>query len=91
MDMNLMGVTGVGAITVICILIGFIVKATVLENKWIPCICGAFGCLLGLLWFFMGYPGFTATDPFTAAAIGIVSGLAATGANQVVKQLSKGE
>ena len=36
-------------------------------------------------------PDFPATDYITALAVGIVSGLAATGINQVYKQLSKGE
>ena len=34
-------------------------------------------------------PEFPATDVINAAAIGIVSGLAATGAHQVIKQASK--
>lgn len=33
-------------------------------------------------------PEFPASDPITAVAVGIVSGLAATGAHQAVKQLS---
>ena len=33
---------------------------------------------------------FPANDFLTAAAVGIVSGLAATGANQIGKQLTKG-
>lgn len=33
-------------------------------------------------------PEFPATDYITAAAVGVVSDLAATGVNQVVKQLS---
>ena len=46
--------------------------------------------LLGVLGLFM-MPDFPATDYITALAVGIVSGLAATGINQVYKQLSKGE
>ena len=34
-------------------------------------------------------PDFPATDYITAAAIGIVSGLAATGAHQAAKQLNE--
>ena len=34
-------------------------------------------------------PDFPATDYITAAAIGIVSGLAATGANQAMRQLNE--
>lgn len=90
MDISTLGMAAVGAITVICYLVGQVVKATGLDNKWIPCICGAGGAVLGLLWLFAGWPEFPATDPITAAAVGIVSGLAATGANQAYKQI-KGE
>ena len=34
-------------------------------------------------------PEYGANDPLTAIAIGIVSGLAATGVNQIVKQLGQ--
>ena len=78
------------AITVICFLIGQVVKASGLDNKWIPITCGISGALLGVLGLFM-MPDFPATDYITALAVGIVSGLAATGINQVYKQLSKGE
>ena len=40
---------------------------------------------------YAGMPEFPATDPITAAAVGAVSGLAATGINQAVKQLGKTE
>lgn len=38
---------------------------------------------------YINVPDFPATDPLTALAVGIVSGLAATGADQVIKQASK--
>ena len=87
MDITSLGVASVAAITVICLLVGQIVKATGLDNKWIPCICGAVGLVVGLGCLYLGVPEFPATDPITAAAVGIVSGLAATGVNQVVKQI----
>ena len=40
---------------------------------------------------YAGMPEFPAADPITAAAVGVVSGLAATGINQAVKQLGKTE
>jgi len=86
MDISSLGITGVAAITVICLLIGQGVKAVKLDNKWIPIICGICGAALGILGMFL-MPDFPATDYITAAAVGIVSGLAATGANQVFKQL----
>lgn len=84
------GVAGVAAITVVCYLVGLVVKASPWNNdKYIPIACGLAGCLLGLAGLYLGLPDFPAGDPLTAAAVGIVSGLAATGVNQAVKQISK--
>lgn len=80
------GIAGVAGITVICYLIGQIVKATGLNNKWIPCIVGVSGGLLGALGLYV-VPDFPASEIITAVAMGIVSGLASTGVNQAVKQL----
>ena len=57
--------------------------------KFIPVLCGVLGGALGIAgWLFV--PGYIpAENIFTAAAIGIISGLAATGINQVYKQLTK--
>lgn len=88
MDFSSFGIAGVAAITVICYLIGMLVKASGLDNKWIPIICGVCGLALGLAAMVI-MPDFPATDYITAAAIGVVSGLAATGADQIIKQLGK--
>lgn len=91
MDINTLGIASVAAITVICYLVGLLVKLTPWDNdKLIPAICGVSGALVGLLWFFAGWGDYPASDPITAAAVGIVSGLAATGINQVYKQLKEG-
>ena len=82
------GIAGVAAITVIAYMIGSAVKATTLDNRWIPSICGTVGGILGILAMRI-MPDFPATDYITAVAVGIVSGLAATGVNQIGKQLSK--
>lgn len=88
--MELTGIGSVAAITVICYLAGVIVKATPFDNNGlIPIVCGLLGGVLGVVgMLFM--PDFPAGDFLTAAAVGIVSGLAATGANQIGKQLTKG-
>ena len=86
--MELLGITGVAAITIICYLVGNLVKCTALDNKFIPVICGAFGGALGVVGM-ITIPDFPATDYITAIAVGIVSGLAETGINQAVKQLSE--
>ena len=83
------GIASVAAITVICYLVGLIVKASGLNDKYIPICCGVAGAVLGLAGLYLGLPDFPATDPLTALAVGIVSGLAATGINQMAKQLSK--
>lgn len=88
--MDFYGITSVAAITVICALLAQAVKATPLDNKWLPVICGAFGGILGVVGSAV-IPDFPAADPITAVAVGIVFGLAATGAHQVFKQLSSGE
>lgn len=84
------GMASFVAITVICYLAGIVVKATPWNNdKYIPIVCGMLGGVLGILALYTGVPEFPARDPLNACAVGIVSGLAATGINQVVKQ-SKG-
>lgn len=80
------GIASVAGITVICYLIGGIVKNTPLDDRWIPSIVGLAGGLLGLAGLYI-MADFPATEPLTAIAVGIVSGLAATGANQIKKQL----
>lgn len=82
------GIASVAAITVICYLIAQGIKATSIDNKWLPVICGASGGVLGVIGLFV-MPDFPSGDIITAIAIGIVSGLAATGANQIYKQVIK--
>ena len=82
------GIASVAGITVICYLLGQIVKATGLPGKWIPCIVGVFGGLLGIAGLYV-MADFPAAEPITAVAVGIVSGLASTGVHQVVKQLKE--
>ena len=83
------GIANVVAITVIVYIIGMGIRATELDNKWIPVICGISGVLLGIAALYLGVPDFPASDPMTAAAVGGASGLAATGLDQVAKQLTK--
>lgn len=82
------GIASVAAITVICLLVAQAIKATELDNKWLPVLCGALGGVLGVVGMFAMHD-FPANDVISAVAVGIVSGLAATGANQVYKQLTQ--
>ena len=84
------GIAGVAVITVIAYLVGLAVKATALPNRWIPVICAAVGGALGVAGLYT-MSDFPAADILTAIAVGIVSGLAATGIDQTVKQLGSKE
>lgn len=80
------GITGIAAITVLCFLAAQGAKATAIDNKWLPVICGLLGGTLGVVGMYI-MPDYPATDWITAAAVGVVSGLAATGAHQMYKQV----
>lgn len=85
------GIVSVPVIVILCLLIGKTWKtADRLNDKWIPCVCGASGLILGvLIWLTNGvFPvdWFGIGDPWMAAAVGVVSGFAATGLHQAVKQ-----
>lgn len=83
-----LGIAAVPVIVVIVFLVCQAIKATKLDNKWLPVIAGTAGGILGVVAMFT-MPGFPAHDYLSAIAIGIVSGLAATGAHQVYHQLSE--
>lgn len=80
-------IPAIPAITVLVLAAAQAVKSwTPLDNKHIPAFCGVLGAVLGIvcvLWL----PGFLpAENPIVGAAIGAVSGWAATGVNQLYKQ-----
>lgn len=81
------GIASVAGITVICYLVGFGLKVSPVDNKWIPLCAGIVGGILGIVGFVAKMPDFPATDMITSIAVGIVSGLSATGVDQIGKQL----
>lgn len=87
--MDILGIAGIPAITVICYLVAEAIKATAIDNKWLPVICGSLGGVLGVVALLLSPAIIPATDALTAIAIGIVSGFAATGIHQSIKQLSE--
>lgn len=87
MDFTQMGT--VLAITVIAYLIGYAAKLIPqIKDESIPVIVGLCGGILGVIGMY-AMPDFPAHDILNAIAIGIVSGLASTGVNQVFKQARK--
>lgn len=82
-------VATVAAITVISYLVGMGCKAAdMIPDKYIPVIVGAVGAILGIVGLYT-MPDFPANDILNALAVGIASGLASTGVNQIVKQLGQ--
>lgn len=82
-DFTMVG-TVVG-ISVICYLVGAGCKAyKKIPNEWIPVIVGAIGGVIGAAGMYV-IPDFPAKDIINAFAVGIASGLASTGANQITK------
>ena len=78
----------VPAITILCYLAAQLYKAFINRNlyKHIPVVCMAAGLILGVASYFAS-PGFIpAENVIVAAAIGVVSGGAATGVNQMYKK-----
>lgn len=87
-----MDITQVGtvlAIVVITYMVGLVAKNSMkVKDEVIPVIVGIAGGVLGVVGMYT-IPDFPATDILNAIAVGIVSGLASTGVNQVYKQQSK--
>lgn len=82
MDLGTAAVTG---ITVICYLVGLTAKAAGLDGRWIPTAVGLSGAVLGVAGLYT-MAEFPAGDVISALAVGILSGLASTGADQLVKK-----
>ena len=77
------------AIVAICYVVGMACKAAQrIPDEWIPVIMAVVGGVLGAVGMNI-IPDFPATDYINAVAVGAVSGLAATGVNQVYKQAKK--
>lgn len=77
------------AIVAICYVVGMACKAAQrIPDEWIPVIMAVVGGILGAVGMNI-MPDFPAADYINAVAVGAVSGLAATGVNQVYKQATK--
>ena len=83
-----MELIGIPAIVVISYMITETFKMFI-NNKYLPIVAGISGGVLGVISFVLQIDIMPATDIVSALAIGIISGLAATGSNQILKQLKK--
>lgn len=88
--------SGIPAIIIICYLIGEIFKLLILKKKskykYIPIIVGTSGGLIGLLTFYVSPELLMNVEsPIISIMMGIISGFASCGSDQVIKQLLKKE
>lgn len=81
------GIASYAGIIVVCYLVGLGCKCStkLKQNEIIPVIVGVVGMVLGILAFVLKVPDFPAADYMNAAAVGVVSGLTATGVDQITK------
>lgn len=87
--MDIFSMETVLAIVVITYLVGLGAKlCPKVKDNYIPAIVGVAGGILGVVGMYV-IPNFPATDVLDAIAVGIVSGLASTGVNQIQKQVKK--
>ena len=79
------------SIIVICYLIaeGYKVVFKKKHHKYIPIVVGVVGGMLSVLIYLLYKDSFMTTNIIEVIAIGILSGLASVGANQIIKQLIK--
>lgn len=77
------------AIIVITYLIGYASKQIPqVKDNIIPIVVGVAGGVLGIVGMFV-IPSYPADNILDAIAVGIVSGMASTGVNQIYKQIKK--
>lgn len=84
--MEYANIATVGSIAVIAFLAGLAWQKSPLDDKWIPVLCGVLGAVLGVVGM-LTMPEYPAANYIDAIAVGILSGLSATGVHQIYKQL----
>jgi multidrug transporter EmrE-like cation transporter len=91
---NYLELISVPAIAAIVYWVIEIVKYTLKNSekfkRFIPIVAAVLGAILGVGCFYLVPNTVPATNVFIALVIGAASGLTATGANQIFKQLTKG-
>ena len=88
--MNIMGITCVPAIMIICYCIGAGLKAwDKFDDRKIPVLMMVFGAVLGVICLKVAPALIAVEDVVSAAAVGVASGALATCVNQAIKQAQK--
>lgn len=80
----------VAAIVAICYCVGFALKKTEkFKDNYIPVVMIILGAVLGTVSFYIAPNLINAPDIISAIAIGFMSGMTATGINQLYKQIKE--
>ena len=80
----------VAAFIVICYCVGFALKKTEkFKDNFIPVVMVFLGAALGVVSFYIAPGLVNAPDIISAVAIGFMSGMTATGINQLYKQIKE--
>ena len=88
--MNIMNITCVPAIMIICYAIGAGLKAwEAFDDRKIPVLMMLCGAVLGVVCIYLAPALIMADDPVSAVAVGVASGALATCVNQAIKQAKK--
>jgi len=92
---NIVYAVSVPAITAIVYWVINLIKYAAGNNetlkRFIPLLSAGLGVVIGIAAYYAAPGTVPVQNPFVAAVIGGASGLSATGMNQIIKQLSKGE
>ena len=87
--MDLQNYATVVPIIIICYVVGLMCKEVKsISDSKIPIIVGIAGAIIAIPAMYI-MQDFPATDIITAISVGIMSGLASTGVNQIYKQIKK--
>ena len=88
--MDSLGIPTVAAIVVICYCVGYALKKTEkFKDNYIPVAMIILGAVLGIVSYFFAPNLINTPDIISAIAVGFMSGMTATGINQVYKQIKE--
>lgn len=87
----MMELVSIPSVMIISYLVTEIFKLWIKKKKYLPLVAGISGLILGIIIYYIEPEILNTSNIFTSMAKGIVSGLASTGSNEIIKQMRKEE
>ena len=87
----MMELVSIPSIMIISYLVTEIFKLWIKKKKYLPLVAGISGLILGIIIYYIEPDILNTSNIFTSMAKGIISGLASTGSNEIIKQMRKEE